>query len=77
MKNYSRAYNRHKKDVKFKRRVDIWFKRGSDNGENRDLKKLTLQGKFCKFLKTTSRFCDRPCCQKEKYKRDPKNKRLN
>lgn len=78
MKNYSRAYNRQQKELKFKKRVKNWFLYLSDNPKYKKeyYLELTLQGKFHTFLKTTSRPCNCYLCTYEKYKRTPKHKRI-
>jgi hypothetical protein len=74
MKNYSRAYNRHKKQVKFLKRIKKWFI-GSDRlGEKQYYIDLTLQGKNRTFLRTTSRPCNCEMCTYLKYKRVSKHK---
>lgn len=74
MKNYSRAYNRHKKQVKFLKRIKKWFI-GSDRlGEKQYYIDLTLQGKNRTFLRTTSRPCNCYMCTYLKYKRVSKHK---
>ncbi len=74
MKNYSRAYNRHKKQVKFIKRINIWFS-GSDKFNDKDYyKDLTLKGKHFTFLRTTSRPCNCFMCTYKKYNRIPKHK---
>ena len=78
MKNYKRAYRRHKKHVKFLRRVKIWFSDLSyDNGNREYYKNLTLQGKHYKFLKTTSTPCSCSMCAYDKYVREQKQYRFN
>lgn len=76
MKNYSRAYNRHKQETKFKKRVKNWFVSSGQecNGDKEYYFNLTLQGKHFTFLKTTSRPCNCYLCTYKKYKRIPKYK---
>ena len=74
MKNYSRAYNRHMKQVKFLKRIKKWFIGEDRNGEKEYYINLTLQGKNRTFLRTTSRPCNCEMCTYLKYKRTPKQK---
>jgi hypothetical protein len=76
MKNYSRAYNKHKQETKFKKRVKNWFASSGQecNGDKEYYFNLTLQGKHFTFLRTTSRPCNCYLCTYLKYKRIPKNK---
>lgn len=76
MKNLSRAYNRHKQETKFKRRVKNWFAHPNWNDEKEIKKALTGNGYT--FLKTTSRPCNCfGCSGYNKYKRTPKHKNKN
>jgi hypothetical protein len=71
MENLSRAYNRHKQETKFKKRVKNWFKNTSER--NRDYyKQLAIEGTYAKFLKTTGKPCSCILCSGNKYKRKPK-----
>ncbi len=72
MKNYSRAYNRHKKHVKFVRRVKNWF--GSRWSSDPKEIERALKGEIAQFLRTTGRPCNCCGCTDEKYKRTPKHK---
>ena len=72
MKNYSRAYNRHKQHVKFIKRVENWFYSVSVYRENG--KQEALKGKSHTFLKTTGRPCNCDSCTYLKYKRTPNHK---
>lgn len=71
MKNYSRAYNRHKQHVKFLRRVKQWLNQeGALTNQNI---KDALTGKTFIFLRTTGRPCNCISCTYKKYKRPTKN----
>lgn len=72
MKNYSRAYNRQQKELKFKKRVKNWFALNWKNDAEEIKRALTGDGYT--FLKTTSRPCNCSMCTYEKYKRTPKHK---
>lgn len=72
MKNMSRAYNRHKQETKFIKRVKDWFVRPLGNRKE-ELKKA-LTGEGYTFLRTTGRPCNCHMCTYLKYKRTPKNK---
>jgi hypothetical protein len=74
MKNYSRAYNRHKKHTKFIKRVKKWFSGADRNGDKEYYINLTLQGKHFTFLRTTGRPCNCEMCTYKKYEREPKYK---
>lgn len=76
MKNYSRAYNRHKQETKFKKRVKNWFASSGQecNGDKEYYLNLTLKGKHFTFLRTTSRPCNCEMCTYLKYNRIPKHK---
>lgn len=69
MKDLSRAYNRHKQEVKFKKRVKNWFARPLGNRAE-ELKKA-LTGNGYTFLRTTGRPCNCESCTYLKYKRTP------
>ena len=71
MKNYSRAYNRHKKHTKFIKRVKKWFSNCSDE---RKCVEEALSGKNFTFLRTTGRPCNCYMCTEGKYKRAVKHK---
>ncbi len=66
MKNYNRAYNRHKQHVKFLRRVNNWF---SFDGNDYEEKQKALTGKGYTFLRSMSKPCNCSMCQYYKYKR--------
>ena len=70
MKNYSRAYNRHKQHVKFVRRVKNWLRKELTEKNLED----ALTGKTFIFLRTTGRPCNCEMCTYLKYKRTPKHK---
>lgn len=71
MKDYKRAYRRHKKYVKFIRRAKNWFKSSQDEEYNLQ---QALEGKCCTWLRTTGRPCNCYMCSNyEKYKRPLKN----
>ena len=72
MKNYSRAYNRHKQYTKFVRRVRNWL--SIENALNDENIKDALDGKTFIFLRTTGRPCNCESCTYLKYKRTPKHK---
>lgn len=72
MKNYSRAYNRHKQHVKFIRRVKNWLKREL-NSENVS---KALDGEILTFLRTTGKPCSCDMCTYPKYKRVSQHKIL-
>lgn len=72
MKNYSRAYNRQQKELKFKKRVKKWFASHWKNDAEEIERALTGSGYT--FLRTTGRPCNCDSCTYEKYKRIPKNK---
>ena len=72
MKNYSRAYNRHKKETKFKTRVKKWF--ASHWGNDAEEIEKALTGKGYTFLKTTGRPCSCSMCSYLKYERMSKQK---
>jgi hypothetical protein len=72
MKNYSRAYNKHKQETKFKRRVKNWF--ASHWKNDKEEIGRALKGEAYRFLKTTGRPCNCYGCTYRKYKRDPKHK---
>ncbi len=74
MKNLSRAYNRHKKQTKFIRRVKNWFNGPDKVGDKDHYMNLALKGNHHTFLKTTSRPCNCYGCTFEKYQRIPKHK---
>lgn len=73
MKNYSRAYNRHKKETNFKRRVKNWF--AINWGNNKEEIDKAEKGKAYLFLRTTGSPCNcYGCSGLYKYKRTPKHK---
>ena len=73
MKNYSRAYNRHKQNTKFISRVKKWF--ASHWGNDAKEIKKALTGEGYTFLRTTSRPCNcYGCSGYYKYKRTSKHK---
>ena len=75
MKNYKRAERRHKKKVKFLKRLKKWFYNIVDNESRREDEHLAMQGKGYTFLRTTSCPCNcYMCSEYNKYKREPKNK---
>lgn len=75
MKNYSRAYNRQQKELKFKKRVKNWMNNNwNDPNYYNQEKQKALSGKGYTFLRTTSRPCNCYLCTYEKYKRTPKTK---
>ncbi len=69
MKNLKRAYRRHKKHVKFLKRVKIWFAAPDTFGDKAEFLELTMQGKHLTFLKTTGKPCSCICCVPYRYKR--------
>ena len=84
MKNYKRAYRRHKKHVKFLRRLKNWIKPGErlyfDSKTKRvveksreDIIESALRGECYTWLRTTGRPCNCYMCSTyEKYTRDKK-----
>ncbi len=74
MKNYSRAYNRYMKHVKFMKRVKKWFSGADENGVRQYYLDLTMQGKHHTFLRTTSHPCSCFCCKNLKDERVPRYK---
>jgi len=70
MKNYSRAYNRHKQHTKFVRRVKNWLK----NELTDENLKSAIEGKTFLWLRTTGRPCNCEVCTYLKYKRTSKHK---
>jgi hypothetical protein len=75
MKNYSRAYNRHKQETKFKKRVKNWMsKNWNDSNYYHQEKQKALSGKGYTFLRTTGRPCNCEMCTYLKYNRIPKHK---
>jgi hypothetical protein len=76
MKNYKRAYRRWKKQVKFKRRVNLWIHDLTYNRKD-GLKERILKGESHRFLKTTGCPCNCYMCSgMNKYKKIPKFKIL-
>lgn len=75
MKNYSRAYNRYKKHVKFIKRVNNWMNKNWNSSDYyHQEKKKALSGEGYTFLRTTGRPCNCEMCTYLKYKRTPKHK---
>lgn len=72
MKDLTRAYNRHKQETKFTKRVKNWFARPLMNRKE-ELEKA-LVGSNYTFLKTTGRPCNCYMCTYLKYKRIQKHK---
>jgi hypothetical protein len=74
MKDMKRAYRRHKKWVKFTKRVKTWTQgMYSWDTERRDeWVKEIYDGQTCNFLKTTARPCNCWMCTFEKYERPKK-----
>lgn len=72
MKNYSRAYNRYMKHVKFKKRIKNWFAVNWNHDANEIEKAISGEGYT--FLRTTSRPCNCYGCTYRKYEREHKHK---
>ena len=76
MKNYSRAYNRHKQHTKFVRRVKNWLSKENYKKNHLTVENIkdALEGKTFIFLRTTGRPCNCESCTYLKYERTPKHK---
>lgn len=74
MKNYKRAYRRYKQYVKFKRRLDNWFKGCRYPAYKDEVYQQALKGQACTWLRTTGNPCNCSMCQYYKYERLPKQK---
>lgn len=76
MKNYSRAYNRYMKHVKFIKRVNNWMNKSWNSSDYYyQERKKALSGEGYTFLRTTGRPCNcYGCSGYYKYKREPKHK---
>jgi len=86
MKNYRRAYRRHKKHVKFIKRLKDWIKQGyclyikdskiiATTGQ--EIREQAIKGECYTFLRTTGRPCNCASCTYYKYKREQKQYRIN
>ena len=73
MKNTKRAYRRHKKRVKFEKRLNDWFSYWGDTPwKYENIEKARL-GEGWTFLRTTGKPCSCDGCSPN-YKRPPKSK---
>lgn len=75
MKDRNRAYRRHKKWVKFKRRLDMWVEKSSSSwcDYDSDFKDNVIKGEYCTWMRTTSKPCNCFICSGEnKYNRPQK-----
>jgi hypothetical protein len=72
MKNYSRAYSRHIKKVKFLKRLKNWLASSENKIEETE---QALNGDCLTFLRTTGRPCNCFMCSGgNKYNRTPKHR---
>jgi hypothetical protein len=78
MKNLKRAYRRHKKEVKFLRRLKKWIKPndrwlGSKEVKTRlEIIEAAKRGECYTFLRTTGKACNCFSCTYKKYDREQK-----
>lgn len=75
MKNTKRAYRRHKKRVKFEKRLNDWFSYWGDTPRKQENIEKARRGEAWTFLRTTGKVCMCSCWScSPVYKRPSKSK---